>query len=85
MDLFKELGESLQPENSKLSKAIEGYNKEALAEKKETELKAIAEKATETIIDPSSPHFRNYVLMYILGYQDCELKQKSNLLNTIKQ
>lgn len=83
MELFETLGNDLRPENSKLSKAIEGYKREELL-KKEAELKAIAEEATSQIIDPKSPHFRNYTLMYVLGYQDCELKQRSNLLNTIK-
>ena len=73
MNLFKELGNDLRPENSK----------EALLNK-EVELKAIAEEATSKVIDPESPHFSNYVLMYCLGYQDRELKERSNLLDHIK-
>jgi hypothetical protein len=83
MNLFETLENDLKPENSILSKAIDGYKKQDLLEK-EAELKAIAEEATALIIDPSSPHFRNYTLMYCLGYQDRELKERSNLLNSIK-
>jgi hypothetical protein len=74
MDLYKELGEALRPENSK----------QALAEK-ENEIRAIAEDAIKLVVDSDSPHYRNYVLMYMLGYQDCKLNQRSNLLDLIKK
>ena len=81
MGLFETLANDLRPENSKLSKAIEGYQ----AEEKEAELRVIAEEATKLVIEPDSPHYRNYVLMYMLGYQDCKLNQRSNLLDLIKE
>ncbi len=77
MDLFKELGEVLSPENSLLSKSLQI--------KKEDELRIIAEEATKLVVDSDSPHYRNYVLMYMLGYQDCKLNQRSNLLELIKK
>ena len=85
MDLFETLGNDLRPENSKeaLWEKKELEERKELAIKKEAELMAIAEKEVKNIIDPESPHFRNYTLMYCLGYQDAKLKRNSNLLEHI--
>ena len=70
-DLFETLGEAFKPENSLLSKSIDGYKKEA----EKDELMKIAEKEMSRIIKPSSPHFKNYVLAYLLGFKDAGIAQ----------
>lgn len=64
MDLFETLGNDLKPENSP----------------SQDELTKKAEKEVTTIIDPSSPHFRNYVLMYMLGHKDGQMQGKEETL-----
>ena len=60
-DLFEEMANALRPENSPEPK---------------TQLQKKAEKECARILDPSSSHFRNYVLMYMLGFQDAEIENK---------
>ena len=56
--------------------------KEQIAEiaRPKTELQKKAEKECSLILDPASPHFRNYVLMYLLGHTDGQIQSKEESL-----
>ena len=55
---------------------------ETIAEmaKPKTKLQKKAEKECSLTIDPSSPHYKNYVLMYILGHTDGQIQAKEESL-----
>jgi len=50
-------------------------------EELKNELMKVAKKEVARTIEPSSPHFRNYVLMYMLGFQDATRAQKKKSIS----
>jgi len=75
-NLFETLANDLRPENSPAQK---------------DELTKKAEEEVSRIEDPSSSHFQNYVLAYMIGHRDGQIQSteeglvmSKNLLDSIK-
>lgn len=83
MGLFETLGETLNPENSLLSKSIDGYKKEAEFTSEEVLTKK-AEKEISRIVEPGTTNYKTLVFAYMLGYQDATIERKKNEISHSK-